>query len=92
MTTVEEALTRLKIVKEATKDFDSPLAGVEAVTAVQAFLVAVLEDTDDLTIRTLAANAIVMGGVMPLLDDEHAFRLTFSVFAQTVELLLEIHE
>jgi hypothetical protein len=103
-TTAQDALDRLLIVKAATEGDvpDNPLAAVEAFGAVTGFLEAVLDDTRDKDcprcqmVFALALNAATFGSLAPVLayttgPDSRFSDLAFTAFADTVELLIEMH-
>jgi PHP family Zn ribbon phosphoesterase len=101
VTTVTEALTRLKIVREAVDGIEpNELAVTEAHAAVEGFLEAILEDNSDEagTERAqLAMQAKALELTMPALGelagpDHPVARTTFAIYANAVELLVKCYE
>lgn len=89
MSTVDEALTRLLIVRAAIEESEggSELASVEAYTALQAFLEAAV-GSDDKTTEVLAGCAILLFHAMPCFD-ERVFATAYNVLQANVDLLIE---
>jgi hypothetical protein len=107
VTTVADALDRLKIVKDALESDDapddSPLAAVEAWSSVGNLLTVILDATkhdtsrEGVMLHCLALDAATLAALAPYVmlatgRESRQSDLCFTAFASTVELLVELYE